>query len=67
MSQKKAVNCNFNCKRTHYSIKCSKMSAMIEFPFLCAWNMENTSNQLNKPNFTNFKGRNLGLTKKELM
>ena len=43
------------------------MSAMIEFPFLCAWNMENTSNQLNKPNFTNFKGRNLGLTKKELM
>ena len=38
-----------------------------EFPFLWTWNVEDTTNNLNKPDFTNFKGRNLGLTKKELM
>ena len=38
-----------------------------EFPFLWAWNIEDTTNHLNKLDFTNFMGRNLGLTKKELM
>ena len=38
-----------------------------EFPFLWAWNIEDTTNHLNKPDFTKFKGRNLGLTKKELI
>ena len=38
-----------------------------EFSFLLAWNIEDTTKHLNKPDFTNFKGRNLGLTKKELL
>ena len=38
-----------------------------EFPFLWAWNTEDTAYHLNKADFTNFKGGNLGLTKKELM
>ena len=38
-----------------------------EFPFLWDWNIEDTTNHFNKPDFTNFKRRNLGLTKKELM
>ena len=40
---------------------------MIEFPFLWDWNIEDTVNHLNEPNFINFTGRNLGLTKKELL
>ena len=40
---------------------------MIEFPFLWDWNIKDSVNHLNEPNFTNFTGRNLGLTKKELL
>ena len=40
---------------------------MIEFPFLWDWNIKDTVNHLNEPNFTNFTGRNLGLTKKGLL
>ena len=44
-----------------------KKSNNWEFPFLWAWNIEDTAYHLNKADFTNFKGGNLGLTKKELM
>ena len=45
--------------KTHSSIKCSKRSAMIEFPFLWALNTEDTTNHLNKPEVINFKGEKL--------
>ena len=35
-----------------------------QFPFLWTWNVEDTTNDLNKPDFTNFEGGNPGLTKK---